>query len=60
MSLAWLVAEDDGAKGAVVRGLAERDEGLGDVRKTLEAQMRGDTEVEGAEREVLETLVAFL
>jgi beta-catenin-like protein 1 len=40
--------------------LAERDEGLGDVRKTLEAQMRGDTEVEGAEREVLETLVAFL
>jgi beta-catenin-like protein 1 len=58
--LAWLVAEDDGAKGAVVRGLAERDEGLGDVRKTLEAQMRGDTEVEGAEREVLETLVAFL
>jgi beta-catenin-like protein 1 len=58
--LAWLVAEDDGAKGAIVKGLAERDEELGDVRATLEAQLRGDMEVEGAEREVLETLVGFL
>ncbi|EDU47357.1 beta-catenin protein [Pyrenophora tritici-repentis] len=58
--LAWLVAEDEGAKKAVVEALAERDEGLGDVKKTLQAQLDGVLEVEGAEREVLETLVGFL
>ncbi|EFQ95268.1 hypothetical protein CFE70_010477 [Pyrenophora teres f. teres 0-1] len=58
--LAWLVAEDEGAKAAVVAALAERDEGLGDVKKTLQAQLDGVLEVERAEREVLETLVGFL
>ncbi|KAH7080139.1 Catenin-beta-like protein [Paraphoma chrysanthemicola] len=58
--LAWLVAEDDGAKDAIVKALAERDEGLADVKKTLKAQLDGDLAVEAAEREMLETLVGFL
>jgi beta-catenin-like protein 1 len=55
-----LVAEDDGAKVAIVKGLGERDEGLRDVKKTLQAQLDGDLEVEVAEREMLETLIGFL
>ncbi|RAR12862.1 DUF1716-domain-containing protein [Stemphylium lycopersici] len=58
--LAWLVAEDEGAKGAVKKMLAERDEGLADVRRTLQAQLDGVLAVERAEREMLETLVEFL
>jgi beta-catenin-like protein 1 len=58
--LAWLVAEDDGAKQAIVKALAERDEGLEDVRRTLQAQLDGVLEVEPAEREMLEALVGFL
>lgn len=58
--LAWLVAEDAGAKKAVVEKLAERDERLADVKATLQAQLDGVLEVEKAEREMLETLVGFL
>jgi beta-catenin-like protein 1 len=58
--LAWLVAEDDGAKSAIVKALSERDENLQDVKKTLQAQLNGNMEVERAEREMLETLVGFL
>ena len=58
--LAWLVAEDDGAKKAVVKALGEQDESLQDVKRTLQAQLDGVLEVEPAEREMLETLVAFL
>jgi beta-catenin-like protein 1 len=58
--LAWLIAEDDGAREAIVKGLGERDEGLADVKRTLKAQLDGNMEVEGAEREVLETLIGFL
>lgn len=58
--LAWLVAEDDGASNYIVKALAERDETLQDVRKTLQAQLDGVLEVEPAEREVLETLIGFL
>ncbi|KAF2017595.1 DUF1716-domain-containing protein [Aaosphaeria arxii CBS 175.79] len=58
--LAWLVAEDDGAKSAVVKALAERDESLGDIKRTLQAQLDGALEVEASEREMLETLVSFL
>ncbi|KAH7394463.1 Catenin-beta-like protein [Pyrenochaeta sp. MPI-SDFR-AT-0127] len=58
--LAWLVAEDDGARKAIVKTLSERDEGLVDVKKTLKAQLDGVLQVEPAEREVLETLVNFL
>lgn len=58
--LAWLVAEDEGARKAVVRALGETDEGLGDVKRTLQAQLDGVLEVEAAEREVLEALIGFL
>ncbi|KAF2751370.1 MFS general substrate transporter [Sporormia fimetaria CBS 119925] len=58
--LAWLVAEDDGAKKAIVKELGDRDEGLEDVRRTLREQLDGVLEVERAEREMLETLVEFL
>ncbi|KAF2128030.1 DUF1716-domain-containing protein [Dothidotthia symphoricarpi CBS 119687] len=58
--LAWLVAEDEGAKGAVVKALGERDEGLGELRGTLVAQLNGALEVESAEREMLEALIGFL
>lgn len=59
-NLAWLVAEDDGAKKAIVKALAERDESLADVKRTLQAQLNGVLEVEPAEQEMLETLVGFL
>jgi beta-catenin-like protein 1 len=58
--LAWLVAEDDGAKKAIVKALGERDETLADVQRTLRAQLNGLLEVEPAERDMLETLIAFL
>jgi beta-catenin-like protein 1 len=41
-------------------GLAETDETLADVKKTLKAQLDGVLEVEAAEREVLDALVGFL
>ena len=55
-----MVAEDGGAKVAIEKALAERDEGLGDVKRTLQAQLDGVMAVEPAEREMLETLVGFL
>jgi beta-catenin-like protein 1 len=58
--LAWLVAEDEGAKTHIVEKLAETDDGLVDVKKTLKAQLNGVMEVEKAEREVLEALIGFL
>lgn len=58
--LAWLIAEDDGAKNAIVEALKERDESLDDVKRTLQAQLEGSMAVEAAEREMLETLIAFL
>jgi beta-catenin-like protein 1 len=58
--LAWLVAEDDGAKKAIVKALAERDESLADVRKTLQSHLNGELEVERAERDMLDALVRFL
>ncbi|KAF7671103.1 hypothetical protein GT037_010884 [Alternaria burnsii] len=58
--LAWLVAEDGGAKVAIEKALGERDEGLGDVKRTLQAQLDGVLAVEPAERDMLETLVGFL
>ncbi|KAF1851456.1 DUF1716-domain-containing protein [Cucurbitaria berberidis CBS 394.84] len=58
--LAWLVAEDDGAKTAITKALGERDETLLDVKRTLQAQLNGVLAVEPAEREMLETLVSFL
>jgi beta-catenin-like protein 1 len=58
--LAWLIAEDDGAKKATIKALAERDESLADLKKTLQAQLDGVLEVEAAEREMLEILIGFL
>ena len=58
--LAWLVAEDDGMKEAIVKALGERDESLADVRRTLQAQLDGVLQVKPAEREMLEVLVGFL
>ena len=58
--LAWLVAEDAGAKVAIEKALGERDEGLGDVKRTLQAQLDGVLAVEPAEKDMLETLVGFL
>ncbi|EON67217.1 hypothetical protein W97_06470 [Coniosporium apollinis CBS 100218] len=67
--LAWLVAEDDGAKKKIMDMLAERDEGLADLRSTLQEQLdgieepkeneRGDTE-EGMLKDMLGTLIGFL
>lgn len=39
--LAWLVAEDDGAKRKVVSLLADRDEDLSQVRVTLQGELFG-------------------
>jgi beta-catenin-like protein 1 len=61
--LAWLVAEDDGARRKVVEGLAERDEGLRDLKRTLKEQVDGMDEVddEGTNvKEMLNTLITFL
>ncbi|KZM21107.1 uncharacterized protein EKO05_0003588 [Ascochyta rabiei] len=59
-TLAWLVAEDEGTRKAIIKGLAETDETLADVKRTLQAQLNGAMEVEAAEREVLEALMRFL
>ena len=62
--LAWLVAEDDGARKKIVKLLAERDEGLADLRRTLREQLDGiDEGLGGGEamlRDMLETLIRFL
>ena len=36
--LAWLIAEDDGAKGKIVSLLADRDEDLSLIRGTLQGE----------------------
>ena len=62
--LAWLVAEDDGARKKIVKLLAERDEGLADLRRTLKEQLdEMDEGLGGGEavlRDMLETLIEFL
>jgi beta-catenin-like protein 1 len=62
--LAWLVAEDDGARKKIVKLLAERDEGLADLRRTLREQLDGMDEGLGSGeamlRDMLETLIGFL
>ena len=39
--LAWLVAEDEGARQRITSLLAERDEALTDIRRTLQEQLDG-------------------
>ncbi|KAJ5895599.1 hypothetical protein N7495_007290 [Penicillium taxi] len=61
--LAWLVAEDDGAKKQVMSSLADRDEDLSLVRATLQEQLEtlGD-EDQGEKdlKEMLSTLLQFV
>ncbi|KAJ8124466.1 hypothetical protein O1611_g9174 [Lasiodiplodia mahajangana] len=61
--LAWLVAEDRGAKDAIQKLLADRDESLNAVRETVQEQIEGmDTDdADGKDtREMLSTLLKFL
>ena len=60
--LAWLVAEDDGAKKKINQLLADRDESLDDVKATLKEQLEGiDTpNEESGTKEMLEVLIGFL
>lgn len=60
--LAWLVAEDNGAKRKITQLLAERDEALGVIGATLKEQLEGlDTTEENQDmRDMLGTLVEFV
>ncbi|BCS23362.1 beta-catenin-like protein 1 [Aspergillus puulaauensis] len=60
--LAWLVAEDDGAKKKIVSILSDRDEDLSLIRNTLQEQITGLSEDEPGEKdhkEMLQTLLQF-
>ncbi|KAK4172294.1 Catenin-beta-like protein [Triangularia setosa] len=61
--LAWLIAEDDGARDKIRELLADRDEDFGVLRKTIQEQIEGIDEgsEEGREtKEMLSTLAKFL
>jgi len=66
--LAWLVAEDSGARAKIQDLLAERDETFEDLRKTLREQLEGmdargndeDGDGDGVVKDMLGTLVGFL
>ncbi|KAL4801947.1 Catenin-beta-like protein [Aspergillus unguis] len=61
--LAWLVAEDDGAKKKIVSILSDRDEDLSLIRSTLQEQIEGLSEDETADKdhkEMLQTLLQFV
>ncbi|KAJ5979859.1 hypothetical protein N7481_007157 [Penicillium waksmanii] len=61
--LAWLIAEDDGAKKKVVALLADRDEDLSLVRGTLQEQLQGLDEGEPGQKDfkdMLSTLLQFV
>ncbi|KAL2824792.1 Catenin-beta-like protein [Aspergillus cavernicola] len=61
--MAWLVAEDDGAKKKVTSLLSDRDEDLSLIRRTLQEQTEGLSEDEPGEKdhkEMLQTLLQFL
>ncbi|KAJ0420398.1 Catenin-beta-like protein [Aspergillus carlsbadensis] len=61
--LAWLVAEDDGARKKIVSALADRDEDLPLIRRTLQEQIEGLSEEGPGEKdhkEMLQTLLQFL
>ncbi|KAH0341449.1 DUF1716-domain-containing protein, partial [Aureobasidium melanogenum] len=59
--LAWLVAEDAGARKRIIAGLADRDESLGTLKKSLQEQLEEvDTEEEGNVAEMLTALIECL
>ncbi|KAM5460564.1 hypothetical protein MferCBS49748_007645 [Microsporum ferrugineum] len=61
--LAWLVAEDDGAKAKVESLMADQDEDLSSIRATLQEQLSGldDSEQDYQDtKDILNTLMSFL
>ncbi|KAI4851732.1 DUF1716-domain-containing protein [Aureobasidium sp. EXF-8845] len=59
--LAWLAAEDQGARKRIVDGLRDRDEGLDTLKKSLQAQLEEvDTAEEGNVAEMLTALIECL
>ncbi|GME36832.1 hypothetical protein GTA08_BOTSDO09967 [Neofusicoccum parvum] len=63
--LAWLVAEDGGARKRIIELLADRDESLKDVKATLQEQVNGISGDELSEgelmlKDMLGTLIGFL
>ncbi|KAL2831325.1 Catenin-beta-like protein [Aspergillus pseudoustus] len=61
--LAWLVAEDDGARKKILSVLADRDEDLSVIRQTLQEQIRGlsgEGPGEKDHKEMLQTLLQCL
>lgn len=62
-TLAWLIAEDGGAKEKIVNLLNDQDEGLDDIKKTLQQVVDGITDAdEEAQvvKDILTTLIPFL
>ncbi|KAG9755848.1 DUF1716-domain-containing protein, partial [Aureobasidium melanogenum] len=59
--LVWLVAEDAGARKRIIAGLADRDEGLETLKKSLQEQLEEvDTEEKGNVAEMLTALIECL
>ena len=59
--LAWLAAEDAGARKRIVEGLRNRDEGLDTLKKSLQNQLEDvDTAEEGNVAEMLTALIECL
>ena len=63
-TLAWLVAEDDGARAHIQQLLTDRDETFTVIRNTLQEQLDGINasaeEEDTTIKDMLETLIAFL
>lgn len=62
-TLAWLIAEDGGAKKKTVKLLGERDEGLDDIKRTLQEQLAGISDAHDEAQvvqDILTTLIPFL
>ncbi|KAJ5778658.1 hypothetical protein N7520_001904 [Penicillium odoratum] len=61
--LAWLIAEDDGAKKRIVALLADRDEDLSLIRGTLQEQLQGLGDEDPGQKDtkdMLNTLLQFV
>ncbi|MCJ1251036.1 hypothetical protein MMC30_008267 [Trapelia coarctata] len=62
--LAWLIAEDDGAKAHIRQLLADRDGDFSLIKRTLQEQLESmNATVEGEDgmmKDILETLISFL